>query len=283
MSRFLESLKNEIEKCGANVFAIAEYYDGKTEQMQIKEANPCQDTYSVSKLFVVTAVGMLCDRGLLRTDEIITDILGDDCPKDYEKHWDKITVDMLLLHKTSLPGGFLDIDCFDANDFGHDYLAYTMKYKTGFQGDEPAPVYTDAAFYLLARIVEKRAGVGCDNFLWRNLFYPLGVREAAWSHCPMGHTMGATGLYIRAEDIAKHGSLYLNGGMWRGKRILSENWVNTVLEKGYELRPVCGGRAYAKGGMRGQMCMVIPSQKRVVSYVGCGGHNFTDFIADYQD
>jgi len=283
MSKFLFDLKSEIKKCEANIYSIAEYKDGRVESLQLQEANPCQDLYSVAKAFVVTAIGMLCDRGLLRTDEIITDILGDECPADCEKVWYRTTVDMLLLHKVALPGGFLDIDCIDANEFGEDYLAYIMTYKSGFEGDIPEPVYTDAAYYMLSRIVEKRAGMGTDTFLWKNLFYPLGFREAAWSRCPMGHVMGATGLYLRAEDTVKLGAVYLGGGMWKDQRILSEEWVNTVLEKGYELKRIGSKLIYGKGGMRGQMLMIMPEQNRAAAYTGCGGHSFVSFIADYED
>ena len=233
MSKFLDDFKKEIEsREKANVFFIAEYHNGKIEKKELAHTNPCQDTYSVSKAFVVTAIGLLVDRGLLTTDEILTDILADELPATYNEVWTKTTVDMLLLHKVGLSGGFLDIDCFDATQFGDDYLAYILNAPINEDFDLEKSTYTDAAFYLLSRIVEKRAGMGTDNFLWKHLFYPTGCREAAWSHCPKGHVMGATGLYIRVEDMVKHGMIYLNGGMYEDKRILSKEWVDTVIEKG---------------------------------------------------
>ena len=121
MSKFLEAFKAEIDtRENANVFFIGEYHDGKIETMRLQHTNPCQDTYSVSKAFVVTAIGMLVDRGLLTTDEILTDILADELPETYNEVWTKTTVHMLLLHKVGLSGGFLDIDCFDATQFGDD-------------------------------------------------------------------------------------------------------------------------------------------------------------------
>ena len=125
--------------------------------------------------------------------------------------------------------------------------------------------------------------MGTDNFLWKHLFYPTGCREAAWSHCPKGHVMGATGLYIRVEDMIRHGMIYLNGGMFEGKRILSEEWVKTVIDNGYELKSCGGGKAYGKGGMRGQKMMVVPGEDRVVAWLGCGDNGFTDFVANYKD
>ena len=98
----------------------------------------------------------------------------------------------------------------------------------------------------------------------------------------MGHAMGATGLYIRVEELLKLGAIYLDGGLYKETRILSQEWVNTVLTRGYELKPKCGGTAYGKGGMRGQMLMVVPDIGRVVAWMGCGSNDFTDFVASFD-
>ena len=261
------------------MFAIAEYREGSLETAQLVKTNPCQDVYSVAKLYVVTAIGMLVDRGLLSTEETVTEILARDCPRDYQKVWDSVTVEMLLLHRVPLPKNFLDIDLCDGTTFGEDYLAYILRTT---ENPSLEPCYTDGAYYLLSRIVEKRSGMGMDDFLWKHLLYPTGCREAAWSHCPLGRVIGATGLYIRVEDIAKLGAIYLNGGVWEGKRILSKTWVDTVFGKGYELKPQAEGRSFGKGGMRGQMLTIVPSKNRAVAYLGCGDHSFVDFIAQYQ-
>jgi CubicO group peptidase (beta-lactamase class C family) len=64
--------------------------------------------------------------------------------------------------------------------------------------------------------------------------------------------MGATGLYLRTEDMVKLGILYLNKGLWKGTRVISEEWVDLVLEQGYEFKDQGNGWA-GKGGMNGQM------------------------------
>lgn len=283
MSRFLEAFREEIKKRKANVFAAAEYCGGRLESMQLVLTNPCQNVYSVAKAYVVTAVGLAVDRGLLSEEETVTEILREDCPENYQRVWDQVTVEMLLWHQVPLPKNFLDIDVCDSREFGEDYLAHILKTAVETEDGTYPPRYTDAAYYLLSRIVEKRTGMGMDDFLWKHLFFPTGCREAAWSHCPRGHVIGATGLYIRAEELVKLGAVYLQGGLWEDTRILSEDWVNTVLQKGYELKPQAEGRAFCKGGMRGQMLMLIPEAGRVVAYQGCGDHNFVDFIAAYDE
>lgn len=283
MNRFLEAFREEIEKRKANVFAAAEYCGGKLEAMQLVRTNPCQNVYSVAKAYVVTAIGLAVDRGLLSTAETVTEILGEDCPENYQRVWDQVTVEMLLWHQVPLPKNFLDIDVCDSREFGEDYLAHILKTAVETEDGAYPPCYTDAAYYLLSRIVEKRTGMGLDDFLWKHLLFPTGCREAAWSHCPRGHVIGATGLYIRAEELVKLGAVYLQGGFWKDTRILSETWVNTVFQKGYELKPQAEGRVICKGGMRGQMLMLMPKTGRVVAYQGCGDYNFVDFIAAYEE
>ncbi len=268
MSEFLNAFAKAAADCGSNIFRVAEIKDGGApEVLEIVPTNPCQNVYSVAKAFSVTAVGFLFDEGKLSPDETIVDILGDECPAEYHPYWNETTLDMIMLHHLGLPKNFLDIDSFDANEFGEDFLKYIMTYPlTVRPGGER--VYTDAAYYLVSRAVEARAGMRLDKYLTEKLFRPFKMREAAWSLCPMGHSMGATGLYIRAEDMAKLGQLYLSGGIYGGQRLLSEKWVNTVIEKGYELRPTGVGAAYAKGGMRGQMLIIVPETNRVVAWQG---------------
>ena len=284
MSRFLEAMRDELARLGdRGVFSVAEWHAGRVESLDIIKTNPCQNVYSVAKAFVVTAVGLLVDRGLLSTDEVVTDVLADEIPTGCQPVWYKTTVDMLLLHKVGLPSGFLDIDCYDSRNFSEDYLAYTLTYPTPEDYTPDKSTYTDAAFYILSRIVEKRAGEPLDTLLWRELLFPTGCLEAAFSRCPKGHPMGATGLYIRAAEVAKLGSIYLNGGMYGSRRILSESWVNTALSRGYELKSKCAGRAYGKGGMRGQMLLVLPEQRRVVAWQGYGSTDLTEAAINYKD
>ena len=279
MNTLLSALAARIREKGYPVYALSVIENGDVpETVQITEANPCQDCYSVAKLFVVTAIGMLADRGLLSPDEYVTDVLAaeisDETRAAMDPDWTRVTLDMALRHRLALPGGFLDIDCVDANTFGSDYLAHMLTWPlTGRHGGEYC--YTDGAFYLLARCAEARAGMRLDVFLWRELFAPLGYREAAWSCCPLGHSMGATGLYIRTEDMAKLGEIYRTGGLYQGRRILSEEWVRIVRERVYELSPKAGG-AVGKGGMRGQMLAI--TDRRVIAWHACGRVDTDDLL-----
>ena len=126
---------------------------------------------------------------------------------------------------------------------------YLVKYEPGTTHQ-----YTDAAYYLLSRVVYELSGINLEDFLRPVLMDKMRFKELAWSKCPYGYSIGATGLYIRTEDMVKLGILYLNKGIWMGERIISEKWVDLVISNGYEFHHI-GNGWYAKGGMCGQFLM----------------------------
>ncbi len=46
---------------------------------------------------------------------------------------------------------------------------------------------------------------------------------AEWETSPEGNFVGGSGLKLRTEDIAKLGQLYLQKGIWAGKRLIPED------------------------------------------------------------
>ena len=286
MSRFLDAFSQFLSGRGHRIHRIAEYCEGGTiEQIQLSPATPCQNIYSIAKVFTGAAVGLLVDRGMLATDDKVVKSLGSFCPENYNPRWEETTVDMLLRHHVGLPGGFMDIDCTDANAFGEDYLSYVMNHP--LRDDHGTQFsYTDASHYILSCIVESRIGMPLDDFLWRELFRPLGFRDAAWSHCPKGHVIGSTGLHLRVEDVVKMGAVYLQGGVWNGRRIFSEEWVKTVMERQYEFSPYGSEEIVSKAGMLGQNLVIMPKQHRVVAWqaaTGLGQEDIKVFLREYTE
>lgn len=220
----------------------------------IVPANPTCNCYSVAKAFTVTTIGILYDQGLLKPSDFLCDILRKYVPRDIDEKWLKVTIHDVLLHKVGFDKGVLDIDCEDASLYpSTDYLQMVFKTKLTY---DPGTVYqyTDASYYLLSRVVAEISGKDLAAVLRPILMEKMQFKELAWSTCPHGYSMGATGLYLRTEDMVKLGILYLNKGMWKKERIISEDWVNKVIANGYEFTPLKDGW-YAKGGMCGQLLM----------------------------
>lgn len=235
------------------VYSICVIRNGVSQTRDFQPATRCHNCYSVAKLFTVTAIGILEDRGLLNTDDEIYPIFKDKFPENFDPKWKKVRIRDVITHRIGFENGFLDIDVdnmrhWESSDFLKIVLSHPLKYEPGEKS-----VYSDAAFYLASRIVTEVSGEKLDDFLIRELANPLKFEEFAYSKCPEGYPMGATGLYISTEDMAKLGQLYVQKGVWDGKRILSEEFVEKVFREGFELHPVRESKnAFGKGGMNGQ-------------------------------
>jgi hypothetical protein len=132
--------------------------------------------------------------------------------------------------------------------------------------------------------VQKLTGQPLITYLAPRLFGPLGIEGADWEVDPNGINVGGWGLRLHTEDIAKFGQLYLQKGMWMGKRILSEAWIADATHSqvqsaggkrkadendwqqgyGYQFWR-CRHNAYRGDGAMGQYCIVLPDQDAVVA------------------
>ena len=256
-----DELISEIEKSDIQLYSMAYYCHGQLEEHRFQKTGNCYDCYSIAKAFIMTAIGLLEDDGVLDIKKPLSFYMSSLVPKDADPAWRIITIENALTHKIGFDEGFLDIDVEDTTKYPtDDYLDmvfhHPLKHLPGqhFQ-------YSDAAFYLLSRLITCVSGERADDFLNQRLFQPLGFHEFAWSHCPHNYPMGATGLYISTIDMVKLAALYLENGLWKGQRILSQNWVQRAIGNEYELHVKSATGIIGKGGMYGQM-MLYNRQKR---------------------
>lgn len=253
---------------GLNLYFVAEGdCDYNIRTQCVAPANPCCNCYSIAKAFTVTAIGMLYDRGLLTPSSRLADILGDSFPQNVDERWRKVTLHHLMTHHVGFGEGLLDIDAEDASKYpSTDYLGIILSTPLPHEPGEVRQ-YTDAAYYLLSRVVERLSGLDLAALLRPVLMNTMEFKEFAWSVCPKGYSMGATGLYLRTEDVVKLGILYLNGGKWKKTSIISKEWVDIVLRNHYEFSDR-GNGWYGKSGMRGQMLTFNPERGLAVAWHG---------------
>lgn len=242
---------------------------------RIQPHSNCGNCYSVAKTFVSTAIGMLRDEGKLDVSDPILRYFG--WRRGMDPKWADVTIDHALRHRIGFDEGFLDIDAEDVSAYPtDDYLSMVF--------DRPLPLepgserhYSDAAFYLLARLVERVSGKDVELFLAERLFRPMHFREYAWSRCPEGHPIGATGLYLRADDAVKLGAMYACGGVFEGRRYVSDAWIRLMYAREYELHPhdpfaeVESPEWMMKGGMYGQALLIHKTLPLSIAWHAAGG------------
>jgi hypothetical protein len=86
--------------------------------------------------------------------------------------------------------------------------------------------YASGSTNLISRLIRSRLGEAAyREFPRRALFGPLGMDSARLETDASGTFVGSSFLYATARDWAKFGQLYLQDGVWQGKRMLPPGWV----------------------------------------------------------
>jgi len=85
--------------------------------------------------------------------------------------------------------------------------------------------YCTGCTVLLGSVLERSTGVHAEEYAARQLFDALGVTTFSWERTPGGMNNGGAGLRLRARDMAKFGLLYLQGGVFEGRRVIPDDWV----------------------------------------------------------
>jgi CubicO group peptidase (beta-lactamase class C family) len=69
-------------------------------------------------------------------------------------------------------------------------------------------------------------GPDLEAFMRERLFAPIGMTSPVPKFDAAGTFIGSSFCFATARDFARFGLLYLRGGVWDGRRILPEGWVD---------------------------------------------------------
>jgi len=235
--------------------------------------------YSLSKSFTSTAIGLAVDEGRLTVDDSVLKFFPDDIPSNPS---DNLTA-MRVRHLLSMNTGHKEdttryVFRGEDDNWARAFLSLPVEYQPGTWF-----VYNTAATYMLSAIITRLTGESLLDYLRPRLFDPLGIENPIWETDPRGVNLGGTGLHLKTEDIARFGQMYLQKGMWQGKRIVPEAWIaeatkttsdnsNTQTNPdwsvgyGYQFWR-CRHNAYRGDGAFGQYCIVMPEQDAVLTMI----------------
>lgn len=263
----IEKAKAWIQENRLNVYDIAVMTEGGIEHAYCQPCNACNAIYSVTKLFIVTMIGILYDEGRLGLDDKLTGLLADSLDFEYEPVWDAVTVRHALTHSMGIEHGMIDIDRDDTSLYETDhYLRYIFSCPPS-KTPGTYRLYTDVPHYLLSLVIEAVTGKRADEAITERILNPLHFASTSWARCPRNHTIGSSGAYMRARDIVKLAWLYQNFGIYQGNRILSASWVRLAEKEQYDLYP-CSLGFWGKGGMNGQMTAFNRERNVSIAWLG---------------
>lgn len=248
---------------------------------------------SVTKSVMSALIGIAIDKGYIKSvNEKVLDFFPEykASASDFVKR--AITIRHLLTMtapfawKTSNKIRFEPLDRLRRQP---DWVTYTLNIM-GQGGPFGRFQYCTAAPHLLSAIITRTTKLSAREFANQHLFYPVGMKEIpdyemkscgldgvflnikGWIKDPSSVTVGGWGLTITPRDMARFGYLYLNGGVWEDKQVISRKWVDesTALNSnkyGYLwwLRDEKGVYAYSALGSGGNVICCIPQKDLVVA------------------
>ncbi|MGA7836140.1 MAG: serine hydrolase [Acidimicrobiales bacterium] len=208
---------------------VREYFDRPAEP--ITDVSPLL-SWSMAKSVLHCVIGTLVDAGELDPGQLapVPEWSSEGDPRH------RIRVDNLLAMRDGL-------DFNEAYELGQPSDVIEMLFGEG-QDDmaayaaarplahEPDTVfnYSSGTTNILSRIVADHVGYAdaYREYLEQRLFGPLGMTSAEATFD--GHGVFVASSYVRASalDFAKFGLLYLRGGIWDDREIISRRWCATA-------------------------------------------------------
>ena len=268
-------------------------------------------TFSVTKSYLSAVTGIAIDKGLIKSEKDKVSRYIWDKTFDGQKN-QKITWEHLLNQSSDWKGSLWGIN--DWEDRPNPKLNIDSWRSEAQKEPGTHYKYNDVRVNVLAYSLLNIYRKSLPKVLQENIMDKIGASDSwrwygyenSWvnidgymvqSVSGGGHNGG--GVFINSEDHARFGLLYLNNGLWNGKRIISEEWIkksvtssSTNPEYGYmwwinhedgedyatsDWRNVPTNVQYG-AGFGGNYIVIIPDENMVVVARWLGKEKIATFI-----
>jgi CubicO group peptidase (beta-lactamase class C family) len=215
--------------------AYENYFDG--------DAATLRDTRSATKTITGILIGIAIEEHKLSgVDAKVLDLLPERARRiqNPDPRKTAITIEDFLTMSSPL-------ECDDWNDAsrGNEERMYLVedwaqfildlpirgRMRLGEQAETPPYgryfSYCTGGVFTLSEVLQKATGTRTDHYASEKLFQKLGITNVEWVYSPMNVPQTGGGLRLSSPDLLKIAQLYLNGGQWQDKRIVSEKWVHS--------------------------------------------------------
>ncbi|MBR5656278.1 MAG: serine hydrolase [Prevotella sp.] len=260
--------------------------------------------FSVSKSINSLLCGIAVDDGYIHSiDDAVTEYLPELKKKD--PMWQKLTIRHLLDMRSGLDfddtyylnlKGLKRLHAMARLNYGHNLMKQIrgLKFRCEPGTDHR---YESMTAQILGVVIERASGKHYVDYLSEKVWKPLQMESPALINIDsrkhdVAHAFG--GITLTLKDLAKIGRLYLNRGMWNGKRIVSEEWIRQSTEyntsnKGYHFNwynlssvnhPKEQYPGYYAEGIKGQVLYVNPYKNLIMVRIGLNNNFGAVFIPE---
>lgn len=271
----------------------------KEQYFNSSGSNIAHDVRSVTKTVTALLIGIAIDKGYISSteDEIgtyLSPIVGNISPDKSQ---------LKIKHLLTMSSG---LEWYEWGNYGANNNEYNNWWRSSDQINyllnrnfaySPGTYfnYNSAGSHLLSIIVSQSTNMSTEDFAKQYLFEPLEINFNNWIKDKRGYNNGGAGLSIAPHDMQKIGSLMLNKGLYKNKRIVSEKWIDEMIKfqistrdansfaNGYGYQTWLwnnGGNSYFDAmGYGGQFILIVPTKKMVITAT-CDWQNPSSSVAD---
>ena len=190
---------------------------------------------SVTKSMLSTLIGVAIDKSILPSvDKPLSQVLPNETFKNKRQQAKLNTINLMNVMEMSALNAPVPPHDKSSRATARGARFFTSKNRLKFALEEDllkSPgseyQYNDVTPALASGALSYKSGKSAFDFAREHLFEALGFQNAEWMHQDItGIDMGGYGLRLRPIDMQKWGVLFLNNGLWEGKRLLSEGWIS---------------------------------------------------------
>ncbi|MCH5271422.1 MAG: serine hydrolase [Lachnospiraceae bacterium] len=252
-----------------NVHGV-EVYDKGVLHSYGDTCNTRYPIYSATKTILSIAVGIAYDQGKIDLENSILDYIPgknlSTMSAEQRSTFEKITLHRLMT---------MSVGDLPFRPEGSSYLDFSLACKI----QEPETKvfnYNNISAYLVGVALTNAVGEDVCSYIDGNIFDPMQITNAEFSRCPDGYFYGASGMTLSVHDLSKIGLLLYNKGIYKGKRIVSEEYVDmaTSIQQmnreggygyGYFITKYRDG--FSINGKWGQKCYILPKRELIITYL----------------
>lgn len=157
--------------------------------------------------------------------------------------------------------------------------------------------YASGTTNIVSRIASraiKADGPAFERFMRTRLFEPLGITSAIPKFDAAGTFIGSSFCFMTARDFARFGLLYLRDGMWEGRRLLPDGWVDYARTPTFQQAGVDANRygahwwldfggpgSFSANGYDGQFTIIVPDRDLIIVRHGATALALKDNLKDW--
>jgi CubicO group peptidase (beta-lactamase class C family) len=184
--------------------------------------------HSATKSIISALIGIAIEEGFIDSVDVpLVDIFPDREIQNLDARKEALTIRDLLSMQTGLHSrdsylyGYEGLFALQQSD---DWLQFVldlpMAADPGARFD-----YSNISTFLLGAVLAETTGTDVLSFAREVLFDPLGIDDVRWEWAQDGLPIAWARMWLKPNDLAKIGLLYLQKGRWDGRQIIPEAWI----------------------------------------------------------